>query len=137
MSRYKAREEAFKLIFEYSFRGEDGADGLLEEYYERRDDLEGVADEKDYFEDVVRGVCSKREDLSRALEPFLIGWRKERISRVAAALLHLAAFEILYRDDVTAAVAINEAVELAKRYDSQEAAQFINGILGSFVKGRE
>ncbi len=69
------------------------------------------------------------------IEKYARGWRLERISRVAAAIMRCAMCEILYMDDVPNAAAINEAVELAKGYEEPETVAFINGVLGSFVRG--
>jgi N utilization substance protein B len=74
-------------------------------------------------------------ELNHMIEKYARGWRLERISRVAAAIMRCAMCEILYMDDVPNAAAINEAVELAKGYEEPETVAFINGVLGSFVRG--
>ena len=73
-------------------------------------------------------------ELNHMIEKYARGWRLERISRVAAAIMRCAMCEILYMDDVPNAAAINEAVELTKHYEEPEVVSFVNGILGSFVR---
>ena len=69
------------------------------------------------------------------ISKYAIGWSFSRISRMAAAVMRVAMYEILYMPDIPPAAAINEAVELSKHYETQETASFINGILGAFVRG--
>ena len=85
-----------------------------------------------YLEDLRRAESEGRNFM---IEKYARGWRLERISRVAAAIMRCAMCEILYMDDVPNAAAINEAVELAKGYEEPETVAFINGVLGSFVRG--
>ena len=74
-------------------------------------------------------------ELDGDIEKYAKGWRFERISLVASAIMRVAMYEMLYMADIPAGVAINEAVEIAKNYESPEVVRFINGILGSFVRG--
>ena len=76
-------------------------------------------------------------DLNREIETYARGWRLDRISKIAAAILRCAMCEILYIEDVPAGAAANEAVELAKKYEEPETAAFINGILGSFIRDHQ
>ena len=73
--------------------------------------------------------------MDQYIERYAKGWRFERISLVASAIMRVAMYEILYMPDVPHGVAINEAVEIAKKYESPEVVRFINGILGSFLRG--
>ena len=74
-------------------------------------------------------------ELDGYISKYAVGWSFSRISRMAAAVMRVAMYEILYMPEVPAGAAINEAVEGAKRYETPETAAFINGILGSFVRG--
>ena len=74
-------------------------------------------------------------ELNHYIEKYAKGWKLGRISRIAAAILRCAMCEILYMDDIPNAAAVNEAVELAKGYEEPETVAFINGILGSFIRG--
>lgn len=136
MSRYKAREEAFKLVFEATFKIGEDIDTLINQHY-GEDDCNNLSEEKAYFEEVVRGVLKNNEKLNENIEKQAIGWKTNRISRVSSTLLKIAMYEIDYLDYIPNSVAVNEAVELAKKYDSPEAASFINGILGSHIRQKD
>lgn len=82
-----------------------------------------------YSREVVLGVCEKKADLDRLMRRSSKNWRVERMSRVDRNILRLAIYEVLYRKDVPPKVSIDEAVELGKRYGTEESGAFINGIL--------
>ncbi|MBQ3378860.1 MAG: transcription antitermination factor NusB [Clostridia bacterium] len=131
MSRRLSREEAFKVLFEISFQGKENIDSVLDYYYEN---LSVPQLEKSYFEVVTRGVCEKKGELDDYISRFSKGWTKQRISRVGTSLLRLSMYEILYMNDIPNGVSANEAVELAKKYESPECGAFINGILGTLIR---
>lgn len=87
-----------------------------------------------YIQSLVKGVCDHGAELDGYIAKYSVGWSFSRISRVAAAIMRVAMFEILYVPEVPNAAAINEAVELAKGYEEPQVVSFINGILGSFVR---
>lgn len=89
----------------------------------------------EYIRKIVEGTVSHRDELDSYIEKYSKGWKLSRISRTALSLLRTALFEVLYMEDVPDSVAINEAVELSKGYEDQETVSFINGILGSFMRG--
>lgn len=126
MTRRQAREQAFTLIFEKSFHPELTVEEMI-----------SIAVEARYLQtDEFAVLLAKTEDeqqpeIDSIIEKNAIGWRKDRISRVSLSLLRLALCEMLYIEDVPTSVSINEAVELAKLYASQEDAAFINGVLGT------
>ena len=90
--------------------------------------------QSEYIRRLVTGVAEHRSELDGYIETYAVGWKFARIPMVAAAIMRVAMFEILYMDDIPNGVAINEAVELAKKYESDEVVRFINGILGTFVQ---
>ena len=90
--------------------------------------------QSEYIRRLVTGVAEHRSELDGYIETYAVGWKFARIPMVAAAIMRVAMFEILYMDDIPNGVAINEAVELAKKYESDEVLRFINGILGTFVQ---
>jgi N utilization substance protein B len=135
MSRRKAREEALKLVFEAGFKPDESVSEILAAYYENSPvDLK---EEKEYFEKLVTDVCENRAELDAAIERYAIGWKISRFSRVSLAILRIALCEFLRFPDIPASVSVNEAVELAKKYDTDEAGAFINGILGSYLDENE
>ena len=129
MDRRTARKEAFCLAFEYGFDSARPADELLSLAAEARD-LE--ADE--YVSELLRLLTERSERIDDAIRPWLKGWKLERISRVARAVLRVAVCEILVMPAIPDSVSINEAVELAKEYGDEQDAGFVNGVLGSLVR---
>ena len=96
----------------------------------------------DYVDKTVWGVYEKLAEIDGVIERFLRGWTLERISKVDLALLRLSIYEMLSLDDVPLGVAVNEAVDLAKEYGSDDSPSFVNGVLGGVSraikeKGRE
>lgn len=144
MTRNTAREIATHLAYELSFTelsvkdfldtrlSEESFAALAEEYdlYETTPNTK----QDQYIRRLVSGVADHAAELDTYIEKYAKGWRFERISLVASAIMRVAMFEILYMPDVPNGVAINEAVEIAKKYETPEVARFMNGILGSFVR---
>ena len=128
MTRKKAREEAFILIFEKVFN-DCSVEEILEIAAEARD-LEA----DDYIKTVFSGVYENVSEIDSIISENAVGWKIERISKTALCILRLSIFEIKYMEDIPASVSINEAVEIAKKYASGEDASFINGILSTVVK---
>ena len=129
MNRYKQREQAFILIFESHF-ADNSPEEIKEGYKENIEEL------GDYSEELFSGVCEKNAELEEIISEFSTGWKLSRISKVNLSILKLAVYEIKYIDDVPDSVAINEAVELAKKYSSKEDSAFINGVLGAFSRSK-
>ena len=92
------------------------------------------AKQLDYIRRLARGIGEHAAELDSYIEKYARGWKLSRISRTAMAIMRLAMFEVLYMPDVPNAAAINEAVELAKKYEEAETVAFVNGILGSFSR---
>jgi len=145
MTRSTAREIAIQLGFAASANKIE-LDELLDiffsqEHYESlaaEDELFAQRPDKKQMEYIRSLTMLTRENLSEIdgyIERYSKGWKVERISRTALAVLRCAICEILYMDDVPASAAINEAVELAKGYDELETVSYINGVLGGFMRG--
>ncbi|MFO7952375.1 MAG: transcription antitermination factor NusB [Bacillota bacterium] len=126
MSRRLAREAAFKALFQIDIgkcRVEQALHYTLPDH-----DLNN--DEKIFVEDLVSNTAARQDSLDRLIQKYLVKWELKRLSAVDRNLLRLALYEILHREDIPNAVAINEALELAKKYGSTaEAVGFINGVL--------
>lgn len=90
-----------------------------------------------YTEDVVRGVVARQDELDAVIGTYLVDWSVERLGAVERAILRVAMWELFERDDVPAPVTIDEAVELAKRYATPEAAKLINGVLASWLRDHD
>jgi len=142
--RRKAREIALHIIYERSF-DVDSVNGILSNRLteEAFASLQGEAEVYDavlppeeciYVRTLTEGIEAQKPVLAESIREHSHNWKLERISRVSRAILEIALYEILYMDDIDTSVSINEAVELAKKYDTEEASAFINGVLGGYVK---
>ncbi len=131
MARTMAREAAFMLLYEKEMGSgrEDTLKDLIAPQLEYRVTKSDAA----YIESVLEGVWEKRGEIDALIEEHAKHWSAHRIPRVEFSLLRLAAFELM-DGDVPDAVAINEAVELAKKYAGEEAAVFVNGVLGAIFQ---
>lgn len=144
MVRNTAREIAVHLAYELSF-----TDKSVEELLDERLSREGFAEladedalyseapnakQAEYIRTLVRGVADHAPELDEFISKYAKGWSFERIPLVASAVMRVAMYEILYCRDIPNSVAINEAMEIAKKYETPETVKFINGILGSFVR---
>ena len=145
MTRGDARELAVHLIYGRAFTGEEPEQvvsvRLDKEYYEKLKDENEVYMERPnraqlrYIDNVVAGVANREEELNAQIQKYAIGWDITRISKLARCILQLSMFEVLYVEDVPSGVAIAEAVRIAEKYDGDDTGSFVNGILGSFVRG--
>lgn len=139
MNRRDARQAALCMIFDYSFHSEEKAEEILELYIENfRDEEDNCISEElrndDYFTKVYFGVIASIPSLDEIITKCSKKWSMSRISRVAVSIMRLALYEIMYMEDIPTQVSINEAVELAKKFDSDDSYTFINGILGTAEK---
>lgn len=144
MTRPAAREVAVRLCFSADLAG-DSVDAVIGDFFEpehyatmgAEDTLFTEApseNDMEYIRHLVGLVAEHRAELDETVARYARGWTLSRISRISLAILRCAICEILYLDDVPTGTAINEAVEIAKRYEEPETARFINGILGSYVR---
>ena len=125
LSRRAARERILKLLFQRDFRSVSLTE-LLEE--QPTDDT--------YVREVIGGLEEKLPEIDRIIAQRAEGWRLERLHSVDRNILRLAVYELCYREDIPPQVAINEAVELAKKYGGEHSPAFINGILDRIWKER-
>ena len=133
MTRTEARDAAFKVLFEYEFQGGTPAE-LLALYYSC---IGEAGAQTEYFEDVVTRTITNVSEIDGCISPHLRSRSIGRISKVSLAALRIAVCEILYREDVPEGIAVNEAVELTKIYDSPESGSFVNGVLSSVIKEKK
>lgn len=131
MTRKEAREQAFILVFEKEISKLDTAD-ILANAAEARDVITD-----DFSLTLFEGVFAHIEEIDGRIADYLQGWRPERLSKVVLALLRLCVFELQYMEDVPAGVSINEAVELCKKYATEEDTAYLNGVLGSIARAAE
>ena len=130
MKRTQARENVFYLVFETEFQKDNINYGEL---FQSAQDL-GVVEYDEYTERVFFGVMAEKELVDEKIKEHSKGWKLERLSKVTLAILRIGTFEMLYCDDIPFNVSINEAVEIAKKYDYDKAPAFINGVLNKIAE---
>jgi transcription antitermination protein NusB len=130
--RREARELAMKILYQIEV-----GQGPLEEVIETsRAAVPTEPEEWAYVDEVVHGVLREQAALDRIIADLASGWKLERIASVDRNILRLALYEIRHRSDIPASVAVNEAVEIAKKYSTEESGKFVNGILGSYLRAQ-
>ncbi len=129
MTRRQAREQAFILMFEKSFRFDEDVLDIAEDAFE-----DDQIEKDDFCLMLAKTAQDNLEEIDIYIEKFSRGWSIKRIPKVALAILRIAIAEMLYVEEVPVSVSINEAVELAKTYAAENDSSFINGILGSISR---
>ena len=128
MTKDESRQEAFCLLFEKTFTDQP-IDDIIEGATETRD-----LQVSEFTLTLAKGTEEHLAELDALIESKLKNWKLSRISKVSLAILRMAAFELQYVADVPMSVTINEAVELAKQYASEDDYAFVNGVLGAIAK---
>jgi len=125
--RRESRRRAVLILYQADATGRDPTEVLAE----RAELGERITD---FTRELVEGVARHRPDLDRTLGAHAEGWTVERMASVDRSLLRLASYEILHREDVPAAVAIDEAVAAAKELSTEDSGRFVNGVLGRIAR---
>ncbi|MDO5361093.1 MAG: transcription antitermination factor NusB [Eubacteriales bacterium] len=135
MRRREQREHIFKLLFMAEFNSEEEMDEQLAMYFDSLEEIE----EKDteYMSEKYKNVLEHLGEIDELLNETSKGWKTKRMSRVDLTALRLAVYELKFDTDVPTGVAINEAVELAKRFGGEASGSFVNGILGKIARVEE
>ena len=128
MNRREAREQLFTLLFETQFVGGEDYDTVYREELV----LRGLEDA--YVRRVYYGIGEHLSELDAMIAKYSSGWKSDRMSRVLRAIMRLAIYEMKYESDIPTKVSLNEAVELAKKFDTEKSAGFVNGILNSVTR---
>lgn len=129
MNRKTARENAFILLFEKCFNKELSIEEILNTALSVRD-----FQTDEFCELVANGVTNFLEIIDNTFVKFLNGWSVDRISKVSLTVLRIAVFEMLYIEQIPFAVSVNEAVEICKKYATEDDSSFVNGVLSSVIK---
>ena len=131
MSRTNARKDAFCLLFQRGFVAHEEMESAKDLFFDENPEIEEA--DKDFILKCVNGVLDNMAEIDEIINSSAKGWSTERMAKVDIAILRLAVYEMKFAQDAPASVIINEAVELAKKYSSDESPAFINGILGNLV----
>ena len=132
MKRQKSREKAMELLFSMELSKnsyEETIETFVEDYEMDLKTIDG-----DYIKTVVRTVTFEMKKIDEVIEKALVNWKLDRISKVNLTILRLAVGEMMFIDDVPGRVAINEAVELTKKYSDDKSCSFVNGVLDKVLK---
>lgn len=130
MGRKQAREGTMKLLYQMEINedfSEEAKNIYLENYI--FDELE-----KEYIIDAMSKIKDNLETIDSSIKANLEGWNIKRVAKIDLAVLRIAIYEILYRKDIPVEVSINEAIEIVKKYSTEDSFKFINGVLGGFVR---
>lgn len=131
MTRRELREHLFRLLFQKDFHHIDELEQQIELYFQMFD-----ITKEEYIEEIITKfdlLIEKLEEVDSIIEEVATGWKLNRLGRVDLNLLRLATYEIRYDEDIPTAVAINEAVEIAKVYGEENSPGFVNGILAKIA----
>ena len=132
MMRSELREHVFKMLFQIEFNDAEDMFERLRNYFEL---LEDAADkDREYIQAKYEAVAARVPEIDSMLNEIAKGWKTSRMSKVDLTVLRLAVYEMKWDEDIPEGVAINEAVELAKRFGGENSSSFVNGILGKLAK---
>lgn len=132
MVRTELREHIFKMLFQVEFNDSAAMAENMNYYFETLEDAEEK--DKQYIQNKYEAVVSHTEEIDELLNENATGWKTTRMNKVDLSILRLAVYEIKWDEDVPDKVAINEAVELAKRFGGDSSPSFVNGVLAKFAK---
>ena len=132
MNRHEAREAALGLVFEKSFKPEDDTQELYNIAIDERD-----LEDDEYVRRVIDGVFDNLEKIDSLIEASAKGWKIKRMPGVSLAIMRICVYEMLFEKEIPVNVSLNEAVELAKKFDGDEAPAFVNGVLNKVSKTGE
>lgn len=137
MSRTKLREKVFQLLFRAEFNTQQELREQTEYFLNaEEDEVISEKDQKEISEKVDR-ILKLVEEIDKMIDENSVGWTVSRLGKVELTILRLAVYEIKYDDAVPESVAINEAIELAKKYAADESPAFINGVLAKFAPKKD
>lgn len=132
MTRTELREKTFMLLFRADFHDGEEMPEQVELYFETQGVTVGGKD-REYVENKVKDIILHMSELDADIDNASESWELNRIDKVSLTILRLAYYEIKYEEDVPEGVAINEAVELSKKFGQDDASSFVNGVLGKLV----
>ncbi len=131
MSRREIREQIFKLLFRAEFYEQSDMPEQLALFFEELDQREEK--DTDYIQKKYESIMEHLTEIDVMINEVAQGWKTSRMGKVDLTLIRLATYELKFEEDIPTGVAINEAVELAKTYGTDDSASFVNGILAKLV----
>jgi N utilization substance protein B len=140
MRRRLAREIALQSLYQMQMNEVTAGVAIAMAIHEAENENEAGMELKDekidpqYIEELVAGIEQNKILIDELLVEYLKGWQIDRLSKVDKEVLRLAAYEMIFRDDVPPKVVVNEAIELSKHFGTEESGKFVNGVLGKMIK---
>lgn len=134
--RTKSREFALQVLYQMDIT-HDNCDTSLTNFWQSQSDEPPDEDLKNFTGEIVRGVIQNLAVIDAKIAQYAANWQLERMAVVDRNILRMGCFELLFREDIPPKVSINEAVELAKKYSTQEAGKFVNAILDKIKLEKE
>ncbi len=131
MRRSELREHIFRIIFTLEFTDEQEMPEQIQLYFDQLQDADG--EDLTYIREKAQKIAEKKTEIDTLLNQNTKGWKTSRMNKVDLTILRLAVYEMKWDDDVPERVAIDEAVELAKKYSGDEGPSFVNGVLAKLV----
>ena len=132
MKRTELREHIFKLVFGVEFHPEEELEEQIQLYLEQKE-IDGERD-REYIAGKAQAIAAHIEEIDRLINQHSTGWKTKRMNKADLSVLRLAVYEMKWDEDVPTGVAIDEAVELAKKYSSDDGPAFINAVLAKLAK---
>ena len=130
MGRKLAREETMKLLFQMELN-KDFSDNVMDLFFNEN---EFNDEEIKYITDAINTIRKNINKIDSKIKDNIRGWKLERLAKVDLSVLRIAVYENDYRDDIPVEVSINEAIEICKKYSTDESSKFVNGVLGNIVR---
>jgi len=131
VSRRELREQIFKMLFRIEFHEGMEMEEQMRLFLEEEEEIS--KEDSEYIRNKYENIVEHLEEIDASINEKEKGWKTSRMAKVELSLIRLAVYEIQYDEDIPAGVAINEAVELAKKYGADSSPAFINGVLAKFV----
>ncbi|MGN1181034.1 MAG: transcription antitermination factor NusB [Suilimivivens sp.] len=132
MSRRELREQIFKLLFRIEFNSKEEMQEQTELFFEEEENQADVSDTA-YITEKFNRILGRLSEIDETLNEKVEGWNTARMGKVDLTILRLAVYEILFDEEIPTGVAINEAVELAKKFGQDSSPSFVNGVLAKFA----
>lgn len=131
MTRREIRENVFKMLFRVEFHEKEE---FSEQFALFEEELGNLSEKNlTYIREKCNAIFEKNEEIDEAINEAVTGWKTSRMNKVDLTIIRLAVYEMKFEEDIPAKVSINEAIELAKAYGTDESASFVNGVLAKFV----
>lgn len=132
--RTKAREYALKILYAIDITGKD-PDKCIEDFWSGNEEPDKEV--KGFTDSIVMGVYENRAQIDKVITEYATNWELKRMAVIDRNVLRAAAYELLFRDDIPPKVAINEAIDVAKKYGDKDSGKFVNGVLDKINKTKK